>query len=319
MKRIAVLTSGGDAPGMNAAIRATVRVAFSLGIETYGIRYGYNGLIKGDFIPLDRRSVTGIAQQGGTILKTARSQEFMTENGKAKAIANLKAHSIDGLMVLGGDGTFKGAKELTDLNVPTVGVPCTIDNDLAYTDFSIGFDTAINTVVSAVRKIRDTLDSHGRIGVIEVMGNHCGDIALFSAVGCGAESVIIPEFPWDIEDIARRFIHRREAGVESGIVLVSEGAAKADDVATKLRELTNFDIRSTVLGHVQRGGDPTVTDATLAARFAGHAVGLLKADKGGYVVGIVNNRIREFEINEALAKKKHLHRNLYKLAYDLVY
>ena len=319
MKRIGVLTSGGDAPGMNAAIRAVVRVAYANGIQVYGVKGGYNGLIEGDMRVLSRRDVTGISQHGGTILHTARCPEFKTEAGRQKAVINLKANGVEGLVVIGGDGTFTGARELCKLGIPTIGVPGTIDNDLAYTDYCIGFDTAINTVVSSIGKIRDTMDSHGRIGVIEVMGRNCGDIALFSGVACGAEAVIIPEFEWDIDKIARSLMERYELGVQTGIVVVAEGASSAEEITKQMIERTGLDIRGTVLGHVQRGGDPTAMDATLAARLAGRAVELLRDNKGNRVVGITNNAIKDYDITEALEKKKRMHRKLYQLAYDLAF
>ena len=319
MKRIGVLTSGGDAPGMNAAIRAVVRVAFANGIQVYGVKGGYNGLIEGDMRVLSRRDVSGISQHGGTILHTARCPEFKTEVGRQHALTNLRANGIEGLIVIGGDGTFAGARELSKLGVPTIGVPGTIDNDLAYTDYCIGFDTAINTVVSSISKIRDTMDSHGRIGVIEVMGRNCGDIALYSGVACGAEAVIIPEIEWDIDRIAKSLMTRFELGVQTGIVVVAEGAAHGEEVAEKLAQMTGLDIRATVLGHVQRGGEPTAMDATLAARLAGRAVELLRDNKGNRVVGITNNSIKDFDITEALEMKKKIHRKLYQLAYELAF
>ena len=319
MRRIGVLTSGGDAPGMNAAIRAVVRVAYVHGIQVYGVKGGYNGLINGDMNVLTRRDVSGISQHGGTILHTARCLEFKTEQGRKKAVQNMKAAGIEGLIAIGGDGTFAGAHELCKLGIPTIGVPGTIDNDLAYTDFCIGFDTAINTVVSSISKIRDTMDSHDRIGVIEVMGRNCGDIALFSGVACGAEAVIIPEIEWDINQVADRLRNRYEFGVQTGIIVVAEGAGKAETIANDLEKMTGLDIRATVLGHVQRGGDPTAQDATLAARLAGRAVELLAKNKGNRVVGILNNSIKDFDIEDALAQKKRIHTKLYKLAYDLAF
>nr|WP_122012989.1 6-phosphofructokinase [Maliibacterium massiliense] len=317
MKRIGVLTSGGDAPGMNAAIRAIVRVAYANNIQVYGIHSGYNGLINGDVSVLDRRMVSGISLHGGTILRTARCDEFRTSEGQHKALANIREFGIEGIITIGGDGTFQGARALAEHGVPTVGVPGTIDNDLAYTDFTIGFDTAINTVVTSISKIRNTMESHGRIGVIEVMGRHCGDIALFSGVACGAEAVLIPELPYDMEEIAQSLMRRRELGIYTAIVVVAEGAASGEDVAKELVERTGLDIRATILGHVQRGGEPTATDAALAARLGGRAVELLADGKGKRVVGIVNNHIRDFDITEALNMKRPAHKKLYRLAYTL--
>ena len=319
MRRIGVLTSGGDAPGMNAAIRAVVRVAYVNGIQVYGVMDGYSGLINGDMRVLTRRDVSGISQRGGTILHTARCPEFKTEEGRQKALINLQENGIEGLVVIGGDGTFQGAHLISQLGIPTIGVPATIDNDLAYTDYCIGFDTAINTVVSSIGKIRDTMDSHGRVGVIEVMGRHCGDIALFAGVACGAEAVLVPEFKWDIDEIAQKLRNRDEMGVQSAIIVVAEGAGNAEDITKQLIDRTGLDIRSTVLGHVQRGGDPTANDATLAARLAGRAVELLRDGKANRVVGIVNNHIHDYDITKALATKKNLHTKLYRLAHNLAF
>ncbi|MGI6004722.1 MAG: 6-phosphofructokinase [Christensenellales bacterium] len=317
MKRIAVLTSGGDAPGMNAAIRAVVRVGITHGMEVYGIYSGYKGMIAGDIRPIKKEEVSGISLTGGTILRTARSEEFKTRDGQKRAVKQLDKFGIQGVVAIGGDGTFQGAKALKEHGIPTIGVPGTIDNDLAYTDFTIGFDTAINTAVESISKIQDTMRSHGRIGVIEVMGRHCGDIALYTAAACGAAAVIVPEFEWSLDEVAERLRKRHEQGTEHALVIVAEGAAGAEVIARELTERTGYDIRYTVLGHVQRGGVPTVNDATLAARMGGRAVELLALGKGGRAVGIVNNHVEDFDIDQALAKDFTRHDRLYRLIHML--
>jgi 6-phosphofructokinase 1 len=318
MKRIGVLTSGGDAPGMNAAIRAVVRVAYEHEMEVFGIKRGYQGFLEGKADLLSRADVSGISLDGGTILGTMRCKEFEDKANRKAAIDRIKqAYGLEGLVVIGGDGTFQGAQALSNEGMPTVGVPGTIDNDLAYTDFTIGFDTAVNTVVQSVSKIRDTVESHGRIGVIEVMGRRCGDIALFSGVASGAERILIPEFAWDMNEIAQSLLRRRQLGMEAAIIIVAEGVGTAESIVSPLRELTKLDIRATVLGHVQRGGSPTTTDATLAARLGGQAVELLSKGQKNCVVGIVNNHVRTFDIDDALKAKRPLHTKLYKLAHTL--
>lgn len=312
MKKIAVLTSGGDAPGMNAAIRAIVRSGIYYDMEVYGVYRGYRGLIADDYTPLEMRSVSDIIQRGGTMLMTARCEEFKTAQGQIAAIENIRRQNISGVIVLGGDGSFLGAKALTDRGINAVGVPCTIDNDIAYTDYSIGFDTACNTALDAINKVRDTMNSHERISIIEVMGRNCGDIALYSGLGGGAEAIIVPEFKTDYDAVCNRLMLSRETGKRSGIVVMAEGAGKAEDVAKEIEQRTGYTVRATVLGHIQRGGSPTLNDRLLGTRMGVHAVELLRQNIGGRVVGINHNNIYDMDITEALKMKKTLDPNMFK-------
>ena len=314
MKRIAILTSGGDAPGMNAAIRAVVRVALYNSIEVMGVRRGYAGLIEGDLFRMDRSTVADIIQRGGTILRTARCEEFKKEEVRQKAANILKAYGVDSLVVIGGDGSFTGAKLLAKLGVSTVGIPGTIDNDLAYTDRTIGFDTALNTVHDCINKLRDTSTSHNRVSIIEVMGRNCGDIALYSGIACGAESIIIPEIGFDKEELVRNILEGKNNGKLHNITVLSEGIGGAYDLAKYVEEITGLETRATVLGHIQRGGSPTVTDIILASRLGARAVELLIEGKSARAVGIRNNQIIDKDIDEALAEERKLDDNLYNLA-----
>ena len=298
MKTIGILTSGGDAPGMNAAIRAVVRSAIYYGCKVYGINRGYKGLIESDLVEMDLSSVGDIIHRGGTILKSSRCEEFKTE------VKILKKHGIDCLVVIGGDGSFNGAQKLSDLGFPAIGIPGTIDNDLAYTDYTIGFDTALNTVVDAISKIRDTSSSHERVNIVEVMGRHCGDLALYSGLAGGAETIIVPEVDYKIEDICLRLETTKKRGKRHSIIVVAEGVGNANDIAKGIVERTGADLRVTVLGHVQRGGSPTVSDRILASRMGVRAVELLLDGKSARVVGIKDDKIIDMEIHEALSKKK---------------
>ena len=275
MKRIGVLTSGGDSPGMNAAIRAVVRKAIYHGVEVFGIYHGYAGLIAGKIKKLEVGDVGDIIHRGGTILYTARCPEFKTEEGQLKGIEQLKKHGIEGLVVIGGDGSYQGAKKLTEHGFPCVGVPGTIDNDIPGTDFTIGFDTALNTVIDAIDKIRDTATSHERTYVIEVMGRDAGDIALWSGLAGGAESILIPEADYDMDDIIARLKHGHERGKKHSIIIVAEGVGSGVEFGKKIQEATGFETRVTVLGHVQRGGSPTAFVRVLASRLGARAVELL--------------------------------------------
>ncbi len=314
MKKVAVLTSGGDAPGMNATIRAVVRKAHYHNVEVYGIYHGYSGLINGEIKKLDLGSVGDIIHRGGTILYTARSEEFKTPEGQKKAVEQLKKHGIEGLVVIGGDGSYRGAQKLTEHGFLTVGVPGTIDNDIPGTDFTIGFDTAINTVIDAIDKIRDTATSHERTYIIEVMGRNAGDIALWSGLADGAESIIIPEAFYEMDGIIERLIRGRNRGKKHSIIIVAEGVGSGMDFGNKIKEKTGFETRVTVLGHIQRGGSPTASDRVLASRLGAEAVDLLLKNKSGYAVGIKNNQIVSLEISEALAQKHHLDLSLHELA-----
>ncbi len=317
MKKVAILTSGGDAPGMNATLRAFVRYSLALGLDVYGIERGYEGIIKGDINQLDRRSVSDILQRGGTILKTARSEEFMNKKGRAQAGDNLKKLGIEGLCVIGGDGTFKGADLFAkEQEIAVAAIPGTIDNDLAYTDFSLGFDTAVNTILDAINKLRDTMTSHDRACLIETMGRKCGDLALYAGLGGGAEAILIPEVPYDVTALARDILANYKKGKTSDIIVVAEGAGKAEELAIVLKALTKISMRSVVLGHIQRGGSPTLQDRLLGAKFGVKAAELLKAGKSG-AVGIKNNKIFSMDITKALEKVKEVDKNLYKIAKTL--
>jgi 6-phosphofructokinase 1 len=314
MKTIGVLTSGGDAPGMNAAIRAVVRTAIYKGMKVYGIRRGYSGLVNGDIHEMNVTSVGEILHRGGTILNTARSEFFNTEEGLKKAVSMINIFGIEGLVVIGGDGSFRGARDLSELGVPTVGVPGTIDNDIACTDMTIGFDTAINTVLDAINKIRDTVSSHERTNIVEVMGRRAGDIAVYTGLAGGAEGIMIPEMPIDIDKLCRRIIEGRNRGKSSSIIILAEGAGKALELEKIIEEKTGMETRATVLGYIQRGGSPTAADIILASRMGNYAVELLEKDMGNRVVSIRNNKIVDDDINEALAMENKFNKELYELA-----
>lgn len=317
MKRIGVLTSGGDSPGMNAAIRAVVRKAIFHDIEVYGIYHGYAGLISGHIEKLELGSVGDIIHRGGTKLYTARCPEFKDSEVRLKGIEQLKKHGIEGLVVIGGDGSYQGAKKLTEQGFPCVGVPGTIDNDIPGTDFTIGFDTALNTVIDAIDKIRDTATSHERTYVIEVMGRHAGDIALWAGLADGAETILIPEEEYDMEDVIARLKRGSERGKKHSIIVVAEGVGSAIDIGKHIEEATNFDTRVTVLGHVQRGGSPSAQDRVLASRLGARAVELLIAGKGGRCVGIQDNKLVDHDIIEALAQKHTIDKDMYQLSKEL--
>ncbi|WP_404329519.1 6-phosphofructokinase [Mesobacillus maritimus] len=317
MKRIGVLTSGGDAPGMNAAVRAVVRKAIYHDIEIYGVIGGYAGLMSGNIKQLELGSVGDIIHRGGTFLQSARSEEFKTKEGQQKGIEQLKKHGIDGLVVIGGDGSYRGAKALTEQGFPCVGVPGTIDNDIPGTEFTIGFDTALNTVIDAIDKIRDTASSHERTFIIEVMGRNAGDIALWSGLAGGAETILIPEAEQDIKEIAQRLKSGQERGKKHSIIIVAEGVMSGYEAGKQIKQETDMDTRVTVLGHVQRGGSPTVTDRVLASRLGARAVELLLEDKGGRAVGIEKNQLVDYDIIEALAMPHNVDMDLYKLSKEL--
>ena len=311
MKRIGLLTSGGDAPGMNAAIRAVVRTAIYYGIEVYGIERGYAGLMNEELYKMEMRSVSNIVQCGGTRLRTARCLEMLTVEGQKKALDTLEKHGIEGLVVIGGDGSFKGAKTLSEYGVPTIGIPGTIDNDLEYTDYTLGFDTAVNTCLDIINKLRDTMTSHERVSVVEVMGRHCGDIALYSGIASGAEIIVVPELPFDMNAIASSINRSRAHGKHSNIIVVAEGVMSAEKFANQLQQVTEYSVRPTCIGHVQRGGSPTMADRMLAAQFGNKAVRLLNECIGNRVVGIRDNKIIDMDIIEAVSMKKTFNYELY--------
>ncbi|WP_088808880.1 MULTISPECIES: 6-phosphofructokinase [Listeria] len=314
MKRIAILTSGGDAPGMNAAARAVVRKAIYAGLEVYGINYGFLGLVNGNIHKLELGSVGDKVQRGGTFLYSARYPEFATEEGQLKGIEQLKKHQIDGLVVIGGDGSYHGAEALTKRGFPTIGIPGTIDNDISGTDFTIGFDTALNTVLDALDKIRDTATSHERTFIIEVMGRDAGDIALWSGLAGGAEAIIVPEEEFKMDEIVARLNKGRERGKKHSIIVVAEGVMSGNEFANRLAEYGDYHARVTVLGHVQRGGSPTAFDRVLASRLGSRAVDLLIENRGGLAVGIRENKIVENDITEILKEKHKLDDDMFKLA-----
>ena len=312
MKKIGLLTSGGDAPGMNAAIRAVVRTAIYYGMGVYGIERGYSGLINDQMMQLEMRSVSDIVQRGGTKLRTARCLEMLTVDGQKQAVATLERHGIEGLVVIGGDGSFRGAKCLTEnYGIPTIGIPGTIDNDLQYTDYTLGFDTAVNTCLEVINKLRDTMNSHERISVVEVMGRHCGDIALYAGITSGAEIIVVPEIAFDLEDIVMRINRSRANGKHSNIIVVAEGVMSAEAFAKQLQEVTTYSVRPTNIGHIQRGGSPSMADRMLAAQFGNKAVRLLKDGIGNRVVGIRKNEIIDMDIIEAVSMKKKFNYELY--------
>lgn len=305
MKRIAVLTSGGDAPGMNAAIRAVVRAGIAMGLEVMGIRRGYAGLIDGDIVNLDARSVSDIIHRGGTMLYTARCPEFKTQEGINKAVETCKRFGIEGIVVVGGDGSFRGARDLSLKGIPCVGVPGTIDNDISSTEYTIGFDTAMNTAMEMVDKLRDTAQSHERCSVVEVMGRHAGYLALHTGIACGAVSVLVPEVEFDLDkDVIEKIREIKKTGKKHFIVIVAEGVGGVEKIAEHIEQATGIESRATILGHVQRGGSPTVRDRVMASQFGYHAVELLNKGIGNRVVTYVNNRIGDEDIFEALQMKK---------------
>lgn len=304
MKTIAILTSGGDAPGMNAVIRSVVRTAIYNDLKVLAIKEGYNGLIKGDIETMTLSSVADIIHRGGTILRTARSDEFMTEEGINQALEVIKKFKIDAIVALGGDGTLRGARELARRGVKVIGVPCTIDNDLGYTDYTIGFLTAVETAVSAISKLRDTSESHGRSIVLQVMGRNCGDIALYSGIAGGAESIVIPEVELNTDAIIKKIKNGRKRGKKHHIIVAAEGALDAYELARIIEEKGAIETRVTVLGYVQRGGVPTVQDRILASDFGYEAVNLLLSGKSGLALGYRSGKIIDVDIDEALETKK---------------
>ncbi len=301
IKKIGVLTSGGDSPGMNAAIRAVVRSAMYHNIEVMGIKNGYQGLIDDDMIEMKRSSVSDISAKGGTILGSARLESFKLLKTQRKAVEILRARNIDGLVVIGGDGTYKGAHALSELGIRCVGLPGTIDNDISSTDYTIGFDTALNTVIEAIDKLRDTSSSHHRCSIIEVMGNRCADLAIFSGISCGAEVIITPLVPYN-EKATLELINYYEKSKKKShaIVLITEKITDVDHLAKKVSEVTGFSGRATVLGHIQRGGAPSASDRMLASRMGDKAVQVLMENEGAYSIGIVNNQLIFIPITEAL-------------------
>ena len=312
--KIGVLTSGGDAPGMNAAIRAVVRCGIDAGFEVYGIKRGYEGLLDGEIERMSLSSVGDILHRGGTILKTARSERFSTEEGVKRSKVILDTFGIDALIVIGGDGSMRGALELSKLGVNVMCLPGTIDNDLAYTDYTIGFDTAVNTVLDAISKVRDTSSAHERNTIIEVMGRHCGDIALYSGVGGGAEAVLIPEIEADVNRVCRKILQGAGRGKLNSIIINAEGSGvRSDELAKEIADVTGRETRIVVLSYLQRGGVPTLDDRLLASQCGAKAIELIASGIKNKAIGTVNGKIQAFEIEGALAEKPEFDHELYEL------
>jgi len=317
LKRIGVLTSGGDAPGMNAAIRAVTRTALYNGLEVVGIRRGYEGLLEGDLVPMTRSSVGGILLHGGTILRTARCPEFMRPEGVNAGVSKLKENDIDALVIIGGDGSFRGAHELHERGVITVGIPATIDNDMAGTDCTIGFDTACNTALECISKLRDTASSHDRMFIVEVMGRNAGFLALETGVACGAEFVLVPEIAPDLDAISKKLSYAKATGKTHSLIVLAEGVMSASELAEKLRGQGNYDPRIVVLGHLQRGGAPSCFDTVLASRLGAAAVELLLKGERGRMVGRINGNIVSSEIRIAWESKRDLDPDMIRLVETL--
>lgn len=318
MKSIAVLTSGGDAPGMNPAVRAVVRTACQRGIKVYGVDRGYTGLINGDIHEMNLRSVSDIITRGGTILYSARCPEFKTEEGLQKAVAACKKFGIDGMVIIGGDGSFRGARDLSLRGIPCIGLPGTIDNDISCTDYTIGYDTCLNTIVQMVDRIRDTSESHDRCTVVEVMGRGAGYLALEAGIAVGATSIIVPEVEYDIErDVIARIREFQKTGKKHFVVIVAEGVGGTAEIAKKIEAETGVESRATILGHVQRGGSPTARDRIMASQMGSRAVDLLTQGIGNRVVGIKDNKIVDFDIFEALKMTKTIDMKDYELAHEI--
>ena len=317
-KSIAVLTSGGDAPGMNAAVRSVVRAAIYRGMEVIGVYRGYNGLLNKDVKKLDLRSVSDTINRGGTILYTARSEEMKTPEGLEKAAQNCRELGIDGLVVIGGDGSFQGARKLSLAGIPCVGIPGTIDNDIACSEYTVGFDTAMNTAMEMVDKIRDTAQSHDRCSVVEVMGRRCGDIALQTGIACGATSILVPEIEYDIErDVISKIYDQKSTGKKHFIIVVAEGVGGVEDLAKYIEKRTGIETRATILGHVQRGGSPTLRDRVIATAMGADAVRLLEKGIGNRVIALKDGRTTDYDILEALEMKREFDTELYQTAMEV--
>lgn len=307
VKRIGVLTSGGDAPGMNACVRAVVRTAMYRGIECFGIRRGWNGLIHGDIVKLEERSVAHIINRGGTILYTARSKDFMTEEGQQKAVSTCKFLGLDAIIAIGGDGTFRGAQALSKYGIAVIGIPGTIDNDISCTNYCIGFDTAANTAIECIDKLRDTMQSHERCSVVEVMCRNAGYLAMYVGLAVGATAVLVPEEPIDFErDVIEKIRQARLNGFTHYMIVVAEGAGSASDIAARIKNAIDLDPRVTVLGHIQRGGTPSARDRVNATKMGYRAVELLRSGKTCRIVCTHNGMITDVDINEGLTMKKDI-------------
>ena len=315
MKKIAILTSGGDAPGMNAAVRAAVRTGLSMGMEVFGIERGYEGLLDGEIRKMEWHSVGDILQRGGTILRTARSERFREAKWQKHAVDMLQTFGIEGLIVVGGDGSFHGGLELDRLGVTVMGIPGTIDNDLGCTDYTIGFDTAVNTVLSMISNLRDTASAHERTTIVEVMGRHCGDIALHAGLAGGADVILVPEMETDINMVCRRVLRGQQSGKLHSIIMKAEGVdMSVQQLAEIIEERTGREVRSVVPGYIQRGGTPTGRERMLASVMASKAVKLLYDDERSKAIGIINNEITAVDLADALEMKKEFRKDLYEIA-----
>ena len=318
MKTIGVLTSGGDAPGMNAAIRAVVRTACENGIKVFGINRGYAGLIEDDVRELNIRSVSDIIHRGGTMLYSARCKEFREEAGMQKAIETCKKHGIEGIVVIGGDGSFRGARDLSLRGIPCIGVPGTIDNDIVSSDYTIGYDTCLNTIMQMVDRVRDTVESHSRCVVVEAMGNRCGDLTLNSGIAVGATAIVIPEIHFDIEKhVIERIRRTQKTDKKHFIVMVAEGIGGVEELARKIEKECGVESRAVILGHVQRGGSPTVRDRVVASQMGYKAVQLLMDGIGNRVIVQKDDHIVDFDIYEALNMERSVNTELYKIAHEI--
>ena len=314
-KSIEVLTSGGDAPGMNAAVRAVVRAGINKGMRVYGVYRGYNGLLNGDVQEMNLRSVSDIIGFGGTMLYTARSEEFATPAGIKKAADFCRSIDVSGVVVIGGDGSFKGARALTNAGINCIGIPGTIDNDIACSEYTVGFDTAMNTALQMVDRIRDTAQSHDRCSIVEVMGRRCGDIALQTGIATGATAILVPEIPYNIErDVIQRIVNTQKTGKKHFIIVVAEGVGKVAELANYIENRLGIETRATILGHVQRGGSPTLRDRVVASEMGFRAVELLEKNLGNRVVAMKDGKIIDLDINEALDMQRVFDEDLYKIA-----
>lgn len=317
MKKIGVLTSGGDSPGMNAAVRAVVRKGIFHGVEVAGVYSGYQGLIEGTIKTLEAGDVGDIIQRGGTKLYSARCEEFRTNEGQLKAIENMRKEGLEGLVVIGGDGSYRGAMALTEKGFPCVGVPGTIDNDIPGTDYTIGFDTALNTVIEAIDKIRDTATSHERTFIVEVMGRDAGDLALWAGLAGGAETILIPEDTYDIDDMVDRLQKGRNRGKRHSIIIVAEGVMGGNELAGLIKEKADIETRVSVLGHIQRGGSPTARDRVLGSLFGARAVEVLLDGVGGRAIGMKNHQVVDYDMTEAFTAEHNADMSLYTLSKEL--
>lgn len=318
MKKIAILTSGGDSQGMNSAIRAVVRTGLHHGHEMYGVRRGFKGLMNDDFFKMASRDVSDILYRGGTFLQSARSETFKTPEGQQVAVDNLKKRGIDYVVVIGGDGSYRGAQALIKHGIKTFGLPGTIDNDIPLTDYTIGFDTTLNVVTDAIGNLRDTMSSHERVSVIEAMGRHCGDIALQAGISSGVDAILIPEVPYNLNDIAAELKAGFDRGKSHSIVVVAEGAGNAEEVAKELKALSGLDTRATILGHIQRGGTPSAFDRVFTSRMGHRVIELIDEGIDGVALGMEKNEITYHTFDEIFAGENTINKKMYQVFMDLV-